>query len=112
MRFVSCAQKLLLYRACETIDPQAPVLKHASPINYVSPQASPFLILQGDQDDAVPLAQSQMFYERLKAAGVDATLVVVKNANHNFAPTGGAISPSRAELSRMLGDFFDRTVRE
>ena len=45
-----------------------------------------------------------------KAAGVDATLVVVKNANHNFAPTGGPISPSREELSRMLGDFFDRVL--
>lgn len=103
-------QKLLLYRAFGTIDPRAPILKQASPVNYISRGAPPFLILQGDQDDVVPLAQSRVFYELLKAAGVDATFVVVKNANHNFAPTGGVISPSRAELSDMLGLFFDRWV--
>ncbi len=103
-------QKLLLYRAFETIDPNTAILKQASPLRYVTPDAPPFLILQGDQDDAVPLSQSQVFYERLKAAGADATLVVVKNANHNFAPTGGPISPSREELSRILGDFFVRVL--
>jgi acetyl esterase/lipase len=107
---LSLLQKLLLFRAFETIDSQAPLLKRASPINYISKGAPPFLILQGEQDDAVPLAQSQAFYEQLTAAGVDATLVVVKNANHNFAPSGGPISPSRAELSKIMGDFFDRWV--
>lgn len=103
-------QYLLLYRAFGTIDSQSPILKQASPVNYISRAAPPFLILQGAQDNVVPLTQSQIFYDRLKAAGVDATLVVVQNANHNFAPTGGAISPSRAELSQILGNFFDRVL--
>jgi acetyl esterase/lipase len=108
---MSLLQKLLLYRAFDTIDSHAPILKQASPVTYISHNAPPFLILQGDQDDVVPAMQSELFYRQLMAAGVDATLVIVKNANHNFAPTGGAISPSRAELSTMLGDFFDRWVR-
>ena len=107
----SLPQKLLLYRAFETLDSQAPILKQASPVNYISHAAPPFLILQGEQDDVVPLSQSQLLHDRLQAANVDVTLVVVKNANHNFAPTGGAISPSRGELSKMLGDFFDRTMK-
>ena len=108
---LSMLQILLLYRAFGTIDSNAPILKQASPVNYVSRDAPPFLILQGEQDDVVPAAQSELFYRQLVAAGVDATLVSVKNANHNFAPTGGAISPSRAELSTRLGDFFDRWVK-
>lgn len=36
---------------------------------------------------------------------------MVKNANHNFAPTGGAISPSRAELSRLTADFLGQYLR-
>lgn len=46
--------------------------------------------------------------DRLKAAGVPTTLVIVKNAGHGFIPTGGKIDPSAAELTRMLVAFFDQ----
>jgi dipeptidyl aminopeptidase/acylaminoacyl peptidase len=52
-----------------------------------------------------------MLYDRLKAAGVPATLVMVKNAGHGFDPVGGEISPTREELTKMIGDFFDRYLR-
>jgi dipeptidyl aminopeptidase/acylaminoacyl peptidase len=55
----------------------------------------------------VPIAQSQMLYQKLKSAGVAADFVVVKNAGHNFEPIGGDISPSQAEIGRMVGEFFD-----
>ncbi|MDO9066150.1 MAG: prolyl oligopeptidase family serine peptidase [Chloroflexota bacterium] len=69
------------------------------------------VILQGEADDVVPASQSQLFYDRLMAGGVPARLVMAKNANHNFAPTGGAISPSRAELSRLTADFLGQYLR-
>jgi hypothetical protein len=43
--------------------------------------------------------------------GVDARLVLVQNANHNFKPTGGPINPSRAELSTQMAAFFDRELK-
>jgi len=88
-----------------------PILVKASPITYISPDDPPFLILQGDKDTTVPLEQSQILYDRLKAGGVNATLVIVKNAGHSFTPVGGAISPSRAELTKMIGDFFDKYLK-
>ena len=88
------------------------VLKRASPVTYVSKDDPPFLILHGDQDRLVPLSQSEKLHERLKAAGVSSTLVVVKNAAHGFAPQGGEPSPNRMELSRMIGDFFDKALRK
>ena len=91
--------------------PDDPVLVRASPVTYVSPDDPPFLILHGEQDEVVPLSQSQILYERLQAAGVPATLVVVKNAGHGFQPAGGAISPTRAELARLIADFFDQHLK-
>jgi dipeptidyl aminopeptidase/acylaminoacyl peptidase len=85
-----------------------PILVNASPVTYISPDDPPFLILQGDQDKTVPMEQSQEFYDKLKASGVTATLVIVKNAGHSFIPDGGAINPSRAELTKMIADFFDK----
>ncbi len=88
-----------------------PILVKASPVTYISRDDPPFLILQGDKDTTVPPEQSREFYDRLKAASVPATLVIVKNAGHGFAPVGGAINPTRIELTRMIADFFDQNLR-
>ncbi|MBI5304639.1 MAG: alpha/beta hydrolase [Chloroflexi bacterium] len=87
------------------------VLVKASPVTYVSKDDPPFLILQGDQDKTVPLAQSQILHDKLLAGGVPSTLVIVKNGGHGFAPTGGAINPTRAELTKTLADFFDKHLK-
>jgi acetyl esterase/lipase len=83
----------------------------ASPVNYVSKDDVPFLILQGEKDNIVPPSQSQEFYDRLTGAGVPAQLVMVKNAGHVFVPSGGPISPSRSEITRIMADFFDSILR-
>ena len=87
------------------------LLEHASPITFVSKDDPPFLILHGDKDNIVPLRASEEFYERLKAAGVPARLVVVKNADHSFQPVDGTMSPTRAELTKMIADFFDQYLK-
>ena len=88
-----------------------PILVRASPVTYITPDDPPFLILHGDKDVVVPLEQSQILYDKLKASGVNATFVIVKNAGHSFTPSGGAISPTRAELSKMIADFFDKFLK-
>lgn len=88
-----------------------PIIMKASPVSYASHDAPPFLILHGAQDRLVAPAQSRELYEHLTAAGAQATLVIVSNAGHSFVPMGGPISPTRLEISRMVGDFFDKTMR-
>ena len=83
----------------------------ASPVTYVSPDDPPFLIIHGNKDAVVPFNQSEILYERLIAAGVPVTLVVVKNGGHGFAPTGGAISPTRARITSIVADFFDKYLK-
>ena len=55
-----------------------------NPIEYVSSDDPPFLIMHGDQDRLVPFQQSQMLNDALKAAGVTTTLVLVKGAGHGL----------------------------
>jgi len=87
-----------------------PVIMKASPVSYISSDAPPFLILHGEQDRLVAPAQSRELFERLTAAGAKATLVMVVNAGHSFVPMGGPLSPTRLEISRIVGDFFDKTM--
>ncbi|MBI3915311.1 MAG: alpha/beta hydrolase [Chloroflexi bacterium] len=89
----------------------AEIAKRYSPTTYISKDDPPFLILHGEQDQVVPLSQSQILLEKLKAGGVDATLVVVKNAGHSFSRAGGAINPSRTEITKIVVDFFDKQLK-
>jgi hypothetical protein len=89
------------------------VLTKASPVTYVSKDAPPFLILQGDSDKLVSPAQSQELNDKLLAAGASSTLVLVKNAGHAFIPVTGNLSdldPTIAQIKAMIPDFFDRIL--
>jgi len=94
-----------------TSDPESDALKRASPLTYISGDDPPFLLLHGDSDYTVPLSQSQTLLDRLVSAGVPATLVVVKNSGHDFMSADGPISPTRAQLTVMVADFFDKYLR-
>lgn len=92
-------------------DKNSDIIKRASPVTWVSSDDPPFLILHGEKDALVPLSQSEKFYDRLVATGVPATLTMVENAGHGFAPAGGTIDPSRTEITGLVADFFDQYLK-
>ena len=75
----------------------------ASPVHYVTKDAAPFLIMHGDNDRLVPLAQSEEFADALKKAGVEVTLHVVKGTGHGF--------PRHPELLPIVRTFFDKHLK-
>ncbi len=86
-------------------------LAKASPVTYVTPDDLPVLIIQGDQDPVVPIneGQAQELYDKLAADGVSTQLVIVQGGPHVLdAPDE---SPSRAELTQMLVQFFEDHVK-
>ncbi len=83
----------------------------ASPITHITSDDPPFLILQGDKDIVLPISsgQSQKFFDGLIAAGVQAQIVIVKNGPHLLnAPNQ---TPSRAELTQMIVQFFEQHLK-
>jgi acetyl esterase/lipase len=84
-----------------------------SPVTYVSPNATPTLIIQGEEDPGVPAEQSQEFYDQLKAAGATAKLIMVKNAGHGFVavPESATIAPSLQEIQKSILDWFTTYLR-
>ena len=75
----------------------------ANPITYVTKDDPPLLILHGDRDATVPSTQSQLLYDALKEAGVDATYHVVKGAGHGF---GGP------EIDEIITSFFAKHLKK
>lgn len=74
----------------------------ASPVNFVSEDDPPFLIMHGAKDRLVPLEQSRELTDKLKAAGVDVTLIVFENAGHG---DGEFTAPATL---RTVKAFFDK----
>jgi acetyl esterase/lipase len=56
----------------------------ASPVTYVVPTDTPFLLVHGTLDALVPFSQSERLAELLRAEGVDVTLTPVDGADHIF----------------------------
>jgi acetyl esterase/lipase len=73
----------------------------ANPITFVSKDSAPFLIMHGDKDTLVPLAQSQILADALQAAGVECHLEVLAGAGHG----NGFAKP---QVLKMVADFFDK----
>lgn len=92
---------------------QNPALwKSGSPLAYVKAGDPPVLMVHGDADDLVPLAQSTVFAAALTAAGVPNQLVVVKNAGHGFAHKPSAdVEPGREEVQKIVADFLAKYLQ-
>jgi dipeptidyl aminopeptidase/acylaminoacyl peptidase len=70
------------------------LVKEANPITYIARQEKlpPFLIMHGDKDKLVPVAQSQMLYDALKAKSDSVELQVIAGAGHGNGFTTPAIA--------------------
>jgi acetyl esterase/lipase len=77
--------------------------RRASPITYVSKDDAPMLIVHGDADLVVPLAQSETFLAALRKSGVDASLYVVTGGGH-----GGFRDP---EVPQRVEAFLERVLK-
>ncbi|WP_433794532.1 alpha/beta hydrolase fold domain-containing protein [Actinoplanes sp. CA-252034] len=77
----------------------------ASPVNYVTPDAPPLLLVHGEQDRIVPVGQSRELYERLHALGAPVELRTVPGADHCFV--GADLGP----LVQESLDFLARTLK-
>lgn len=55
-----------------------------SPINFVTANMPPTLIIQGDEDQIVPLYQAKRFERRCKEVGAPLKLIVKPHAGHGY----------------------------
>jgi acetyl esterase/lipase len=78
-------------------------VQRANPITYVTVDDPPFLIVHGDKDPLVPHNQSEILYNALKKAGVEATLYTVSGGGH-----GGFKDP---QVDVLVAQFFERHLR-
>jgi dipeptidyl aminopeptidase/acylaminoacyl peptidase len=83
----------------------------ASPITHVTSDDPPFLLIHGDQDELVPVEQSQLMYNRLVQMNVPAQLVIVQNAGHSFITPDGPTVPTLFEINQIILEFLAQYLK-
>ncbi len=78
----------------------------ASPITHVTPDDPPFLLIHGEADDVVPIAQSEAMAEALRAAGVPVVHRRVPGVGH------GPGLLADLELRAEVRAWFDEHLRD
>jgi acetyl esterase/lipase len=92
--------------------PANPRQNYASPVSYVTPDAPPFLIIQGADDWFITPHHSQKLASLLQAAHDPTTLLVIQHDEHGLnAPAPGQVElPSPDTVVQMIEDFFVKTL--
>ena len=80
--------------------------REVSPINYLSKDSPPLLMIQGDKDTTIPVKHA--FYMKKKAEAVNAPVetMIIRNAGHNWRRVDADIDPSREAIIQRTVKFF------
>jgi acetyl esterase/lipase len=74
--------------------------RQISPVNHVSSDDPPTLIIHGDADKLVPIQQAELIVDKLKAVGVPAELSVKPGAAHGW--------PNLPADMTLVANWFDK----
>lgn len=94
-------------RHFELITDQAKLLeigRQISPIYQVTAQSAPTLIAHGDQDELIPLQQSQIYIQKLKELNVPCELMIKQGGAHK-------VWPDIMNYLVAFSDWFDKYLK-
>lgn len=74
-----------------------------SPVYHVTADSPPTLIAHGDADTRVPLHQSELMIDKLKAAGVEAKLIIRPGEKHGWK--------DQNKETALFADWFDAHLK-
>lgn len=78
----------------------------ANPITYVTKDDPPFLIMHGEDDNVVPINQSELLDEALRKAGVPSTFIRIPGNGHGGP---GFLNP---ENRARIEEFFEKHLKQ
>ena len=90
----------------DTDDERIKLIRNSSPINHVSNDAPPFLLIHGTADTTVNVKHSDILVEALKKEGADVTYIRIYDAGH------GVFNQHKDQTHPAMERFFARTLGE
>jgi acetyl esterase len=86
-----------------------PVLIKASPVEYITPDMPPFLLVHGSKDQDVPYQQSVEMCDKMKQAGARCDLITIPGAPHGMDHWES--HPKFLWYKKALVDWLQKTLK-
>lgn len=80
--------------------------REVSPINYLSKDSPPLLMIQGDKDTTIPVKHAHYMKQKADAIKAPVETMIIKNAGHNWRKVDADIDPSREVIIDRTVQFF------
>jgi dipeptidyl aminopeptidase/acylaminoacyl peptidase len=77
-----------------------------SPVNYLSKESPPLLMIQGDKDTTIPVKHAYHMQQKAGAVKAPVEIMIIKNAGHNWRKVDAEIDPSRETIIERTVQFF------
>ena len=82
-------------------------IRAVSPVTYIEAKDPPFLLIHGDEDKVVPVAQSHLGEAALKKAGVPVQSIYIPAVDHSFiGKTSASTREATLRATNATFDFF------
>jgi acetyl esterase/lipase len=107
---LSAAENMLL--RCKPDECAADAVAAVSPITHVDAKDPPMLLIHGEKDAVVDVAQSHWMEAKLKSAGVPVEAIYIPGVDHSFI--GANLTETRAATLKATNatfDFFHKTLK-
>ena len=96
---------------CKPAECAKSLVADASPSTHVDARDPPFLLIHGETDPVVPVAQSREAEKAFKAAGVPVESIYIPGAAHSFiTDTPAATRAATIQATNATFDFFRKTL--
>lgn len=80
--------------------------REVSPVNYLSKDSPPLLMIQGDKDTTIPVKHAHHMKQKADALKASVEVMIIKNAGHNWRKVNANIDPSREAIIERTVQFF------
>lgn len=80
--------------------------REMSPVNYLSKNSPPLLMIQGDKDTTIPVKHAYYMKQKADALKAPVEIMIIKNAGHNWRKVDADIDPTREAIVERTVKFF------
>ena len=80
--------------------------REMSPVNYLSQDSPPLLMIQGDRDTTIPVKHAYYMEQQADAVQAPVEMMIIRNAGHNWRRVDADIDPSREAIIERTVQFF------
>ena len=80
--------------------------REMGPINYLTKDSPPLLMIQGDKDTTIPVKHAYHMQKKAEALKAPVEIMIIKNAGHNWRSVGAPIDPSHEAIVERTVSFL------